>query len=200
MLRVARSLRRGPERMLHPLRRSAARRRLTRRPLPRSVLVVCHGNICRSPYAAALLRRTLPPVVQVASAGFVGSGRPCPQAAVDAAKVCGLDLSGHRSQLLTPRDVANADLIVVMDAAQRSALHVLFGRDRGDVLVLGDLDPQPIDTREIEDPMDRSRAVFERSYSRIARCVRELGEAVAIGVRGALSGDVAPQGRRQMTT
>jgi len=82
----------------------------------------------------------------------VGSGRACPQAAVDVATVCGLDLSGHRSQVLTPRDVGSADLILVMDEAQRRALRVLFGRDRGDVLVLGDLDPQPIDMREIEDP------------------------------------------------
>ena len=87
-----------------------------------------------------------------------------------------------------------------MDEAQRRAVRVLFGRDRGDVLVLGDLDPQPIDMREIEDPVEQSREVFERSYSWIERCVRELGKAAAVGAPRALSQGVAPRGQREITT
>ena len=46
---VARTVRRVPERVAHPWRQRSAVRRLSRRPPPQSVLVVCHGNICRSP-------------------------------------------------------------------------------------------------------------------------------------------------------
>src|SRR5881394_1021509 len=52
-------VRRTPERVLHPLRRRKALARLRARSRPKSVLVVCHGNICRSPFAAALLAREL---------------------------------------------------------------------------------------------------------------------------------------------
>ena len=167
-----RQVRRTPERLLHPLRRAAVLRRLRRRPPPGAVLFVCHGNVCRSPYAAALLRRLLlsflPRVVRVESAGFVGPGRPCPRWAVEVAAERGLDLSRHRSRVLTPLEVQSADLVVVMDSMQRRALRVLFG---GDGLLLGDLDPAHIERREIEDPVEQPKEVFERSYSRIDRCV-----------------------------
>src|SRR5207245_10184938 len=75
--RTARSL---PARLLHPLRRWQTRRRLGGRPPPRSIVFVCHGNICRSPYAAAAFSREVPPMfragVRIDSAGFVGPGRP----------------------------------------------------------------------------------------------------------------------------
>lgn len=196
---VARMVRRAQERLAHPLRRRAAVRRLSRCPPPQVVLVVCHGNICRSPYAAALLRRRLPPIVgdrvRVASAGFIGLGRPCPNVAVEVAAARGLDLSGHRSQLLAAPEVYAADLIIVMNTTQRWAIRALFGR-RNHVLVLGDLDPDPIETREIRDPVDQPKEVFELSYSRIERCVRELVRAVAIRAQRAPSRGAPLQSHR----
>jgi protein-tyrosine-phosphatase len=86
----------------------------------------------------------------------------------------GVDLSVHRSQLLTAEAVCAADLIVVMDLTQRHEICVRFGRTERDVLVLGDLDPQPVETRRIRDPVRQPLAVFEQTYARIERCVREL--------------------------
>lgn len=181
--RIARSLRRLPERLLHPLRRRNALARLRGCPPPRFVVVVCHGNICRSPYAAALLRHELPEsaqgAVRVDSAGFLGWGRPCPPIAVEVAAALGLDLSEHRSKLVVPTDVSVADLIVVMSKPQALALRELFGHKGRDVLILGDLDPEPIETREIQDPVEQPREVFERCYTRINHCVRQLVLAVA---------------------
>ena len=79
---LARQARRYPERLLHPWRYHAALRRLRRTPPLRSVLFICHGNICRSPYAAAAARRLLPESVAVESAGFIGPDRPSPPEAV----------------------------------------------------------------------------------------------------------------------
>jgi protein-tyrosine phosphatase len=174
LLAPARGLRHAPDRLLHPLRRRTATRALRARPLPRSILVICHGNICRSPFAAALLARALGPAgVLVASAGLVSPGRACPADANIAAARRGVDLSEHRSHLLTPL-AAGADIIIVMDARQQRAVCERFGRAVGDVMLLGDLDPEAIATRAIHDPVEQPLEMFEQSYARIERCVREF--------------------------
>ena len=168
-------VRRTPERLLHPLRRRKALEVRRARPRPKTILVVCHGNICRSPMAAELLRPHLAPFgIVVQSAGFMGFNRPAPAEAVAAAERHGVDLSAHRSRLVTAELVRAADLIVVMDPSQRRLICERFGRLPSDVLVLGDLDPAPVDARTIRDPVDQSREVFDQVYERIARCVREL--------------------------
>ena len=180
MAELLRGLRRVPSRVLHPLRRQRALRAVRGRHRPASVLVICHGNVCRSPFAAALLR----PVfarhgVRVESAGFLSSGRPSPPAAVAVAAPYGVDLSTHRSALLTANRARAADLIIVMDPLQGREICDRFGRAQRDVLVLGDFDPEPAETRTIRDPMEQPLAVFEESYARIERCVRELARAIS---------------------
>jgi low molecular weight protein-tyrosine phosphatase len=171
-------LRRVPHRVLHRLRRQRTMKALRGRPRPASLLVVCRGNICRSPFAAALLRRALSRFgVQVDSVGFT-AGRPSPPDAVAVAARYDVDLCDHRSQLVTAERVRTADLIVVMDHRQRREICERFGRDARDVLLLGDLDPQPNESRTIRDPVREPRAVFEQTYARIVRCARELARAV----------------------
>ena len=179
MAELLSGLRRLPDRVLHPLRRRRALRALRGRHRPASVLVVCHGNVCRSPFAAALLRPAfVGNGVRVDSAGFMGPGRPSPPAAVAVAARYGVDLGAHRSELLTPNRARAAHLVVVMDPAQRREVCDRFGRARRDVLVLGDLDPERVETRTIRDPVERPPAVFEQTYARIERCVRELARAL----------------------
>jgi protein-tyrosine phosphatase len=142
---------------------------------PKTLLVVCHGNICRSPIAAELLRRELAPLgIAVQSAGFIGFNRPAPAEAVAAAERHSVDLSPHRSRLVTADSVRTADLIVAMEPSQRRLICERFGRLPRDVIVLGDFDPAPVDARTIRDPVDQRREVFDQVYERIARCVREL--------------------------
>jgi len=168
-------VRRTPERLLHPLRRRKALDILRARRRPKTILVVCHGNICRSPMAAELLGRDLAPFgIAVQSAGFIGFNRPAPAEALAAAERHSVDLSAHRSRLVTAELVRAADLIVVMDPSQRRVICERFGRLPKDVVVLGDFDPTPVDTRTIRDPVDQKREVFDAVYERIARCAREL--------------------------
>ena len=174
---VARLLK-APARLLHPLWRRAARAGLRGR-VPRSIVVVCHGNICRSPLAAALLRRALGPTgVRVDSAGLIGPNRPAPRDAVAAAARRGVDLTAHRSRLLTADVVSGADLLVVMEPKQQRAVCERFGRWPRDVIVLGDLDPVPVEGRTIRDPVEQGPDVFEASYARIERCVDALVSAL----------------------
>ncbi|HEX7050788.1 MAG TPA: hypothetical protein VF188_11340 [Longimicrobiales bacterium] len=187
--RLARAVRHAPDRLMHPLRRRAALRRLIERGIPRSVLFVCYGNICRSPYAAAAFAAALPAElrghVAIGSAGFFGLERPSPEAAVRVAARRGFDLSSHRSARVTQENAGTADLVVVMDTTQYRAIRRHFGREAESVLILGDLDPLSIDTRTIRDPIDQPEEVFEASYARIDRCIRALVGALAEADRDA---------------
>ena len=183
---LARELRHLPDRLLHPLRRRRALARV-RADAPASVLMVCHGNICRSPYAAAVLRRASEDTgsgVAVDSAGFIGPGRQPPSNARAIAKEHGFDLETHISKVITPDLIAAADLIIVMDLRQRRAIEDRFEPPAGSVLLLGDLDPSSIRRRTVRDPIDRSEDVFRSVYSRVDRCVGALVENL-VAIRGA---------------
>ena len=172
------------ERRAHPLRRSRALRHVAATQSVGSVLIVCHGNICRSPFAAAALMRATRwrgIELTVTSAGFIGPGRHAPAAALKIAARRDIDLSAHRSTLLSASAVRQADVILVMARYQVGALRAKFGREDG-VLVLGDFDPQPIEARTIVDPWARDEETFEESYQRIERCVGEFAEALAQGL------------------
>ena len=175
----------APDRALHSFRRQRASRELRGRVL-KSVVFVCHGNICRSPFAAACFHRlasaSLKGRIATSSVGFIGPGRRAPPAALAAAERRGLDLSKHRSRLVTPKALRAADLVVVMSAEQarmlrRAAKHEVH------IVILGDLDPQTIATRTIIDPWGGSDEVFDASYDRIERCVGELVRLLADGSR-----------------
>jgi len=175
-------VRRTPDRLLHPLRRRKAVAALRARPRPAALLVVCHGNICRSPLAAELLARAVAPYgIVVRSAGLIGFNRPAPAEALAAAERHRVNLSDHRSTLITAQ-LARADLIIVMDPTQRRHICERFGRRPADVILLGDFDPGPVETRPIRDPVDQLRDVFDEVYARIARCVQGLA-AVLVGAK-----------------
>jgi protein-tyrosine phosphatase len=119
--------------------------------------------------------------VHVTSAGFIGPGRGSPPEALAVAAEYGVDLTGHRSQVITSEILHVAGAAIVMDVRQRAALLSRYGVSAGRVLLLGDFDPEPIDTRTVPDPVDQPRAAFEASYARIARCVDAMAQAVRPG-------------------
>src|SRR5262245_40093170 len=174
MFRTARKITNG---LLHPFRRTLARRRL-RGVEPRSVLFICHGNVCRSPFAAAVFARASadwdsgPPSVH--SAGFIGPNRAPPPEALLAAERVGYDLTTHRSAVFTPQDIRSADLVVVMAAQQATGIRRRNRNSGSRILILGDLDPLPSESRTIIDPWGQVDDVFDESYARISRCVTEL--------------------------
>jgi len=171
--RVYRSLCNAVDTVLHPRRHRAAVQRLRGQELVRSILVVCHGNICRSPYLAAVLQRALPDV-SVSSAGFVGAGRTVPEHSNVLAAQRGLDLAGHRSRLVTRDLLDQTDLLVVMDGRQAQYLTRGFGVSEERIVVAGDLEPRAGETRAIRDPWRESLEVFEESFARLDRCADSL--------------------------
>src|SRR6476620_4874786 len=134
-----RDLRHVPESLAHSRRRSAARSLLGKLQA-RRILFVCHGNICRSPFAAALFEQSLPMelfgAITVRSAGFVGADRCAPEGAVNAALRYGVDLSEHRSTMITSELLRDVDLILVMSSAQTRGISARLRFDSIPVVVL----------------------------------------------------------------
>ena len=94
------------------------------------ILLVCTGNICRSPLAAALLERALgeraAEGITVSSAGTgAWDGAPVSEGAYLVGLERGLDLSGHRARLLTRELVERADLILTMARHHRARVDEL---------------------------------------------------------------------------
>ncbi len=176
------ALKHRPDQLAHPLRRRAELARLKKLPTPRSVLILCLGNICRSPYASASLRRRLNgrgmQDVEVRSGGFIGAGRPPPPYAIEAAGRRSVDLAAHRSKLITESLVREAEWIIVMEPAHERGLRLRFPLGTRAVVVLGDLDPEPIETRAIRDPLDQGLEVFQDTYARIHSCIDELATII----------------------
>jgi protein-tyrosine phosphatase len=171
--RVFRAVRGLPDRLLHQRRQLAARDRLSRMARPRRLLVVCYGNICRSPYLEAVLKRTMPDI-PVDSAGLMGPGRPVPPFALAVSAQRGLNLSAFRSRPLVPGVVRAADLIVVMDGYQARYVERYFRVPRKQIVVAGDLDPVPSASRAIADPWGQPMDVFVSSFNRLDRCAAML--------------------------
>ncbi len=142
--------------------------RCTRVPI-RNILVLCKGNICRSPFAAEYLRskaRQTQVSVEVLSAGLdTNAGEPADHDAQLAATKFGVLLAHHRTAVVTGDMVAKADLIVVMELRHHQMLLESFPEARAKTCLLGHFSSPA--TTEIFDPYGGDLEVFFRSYSTI---------------------------------
>jgi len=148
--------------------------------LPSPILFVCAGNLCRSPFAEAYMRKRLEQgdaYAECFSRGLLSMpGRKAPEMAVKIAKEFGIDLSQHVSQTLLAPDLDRAALVMVMESAQRQHLSKMRPAHIGKVMMLS----QPHGGAKIDDPMSRSEDTFHRVYGEIVECVDAWAERFGV--------------------
>ncbi|WP_305818537.1 arsenate reductase/protein-tyrosine-phosphatase family protein [Photobacterium leiognathi] len=136
------------------------------------ILVVCVGNICRSPAGECILQTKLPTKC-VASAGIATqksglAGKPADAMACEVVAQYGFDLSGHQAQQLTPELCRDYDLILVMEKGHIEAVTNIAPEARGKTMLFG----QWIGQRDIPDPYRQSREAFEHSLTLVEQAAQ----------------------------
>jgi protein-tyrosine-phosphatase len=136
------------------------------------ITFVCQGNICRSPFAAALLRAQLSKhCATVSSSGILPRpGRSTPTFGITVAAEHKVDLSQHRSSWLSREMAQSASLLITFDEITRSAMCDRYPDLCVPLILLGDL----TGTGEVSDPVDGDKAEFRRCYDEIATAIQEL--------------------------
>lgn len=175
-------LRSFPARLRGRLERTGIGRRILRDRLrralggARSVAFVCHGNICRSPFAARLAHQLAGESWAVLEGGTgVRPGLPprsSPAVARRVADQYGVDLSDHRAQAAAPDLLREADVLFVFDERNRRELRKLVPGVDSRIHFLGaGLDSGPL---MIGDPDGGDQIEFEQAYRQIASALAKI--------------------------
>ncbi|MEJ7686824.1 MAG: low molecular weight protein-tyrosine-phosphatase [Variovorax sp.] len=128
----------------------------------RNVLIVCIGNICRSPMAEGLMAAAMPGI-RVASAGLQAlSGQQADPLARELMNERGIDLGAHRAQAMNMDMCQRADLILVMDREQRRSVQERYLFAAGKVFRLCESNGH-----DVPDPYRADRGAFQRSLALI---------------------------------
>ncbi len=144
------------------------------------ILVVCVGNICRSPMAEALLKSALGDdgdfTLESAGLGAL-VGHSADAFAVELMEEMGEDVSQHRARQIHPDMVKEADLVLVMETKHKRSIDIADPTARGKVHRLGEWQD-----RDIDDPYRQPKAAFVDALEEIQEGVASWVER--IGVEG----------------
>jgi protein-tyrosine phosphatase len=132
---------------------------------PTSILVLCHGNLCRSPFAERLLAQRLPGL-RVSSAGIhAATGHSADPTAIRVASEYGVDLGSHRTRPLERDEAASADLILGFQGHHTAEVVRRWPNLRARTSLLGDFLPDS--PYVIGDPWNQGDDAFRSAYTRI---------------------------------
>ncbi|UYW01438.1 low molecular weight phosphotyrosine protein phosphatase [Flavobacterium agricola] len=134
------------------------------------VLMVCLGNICRSPLAHGILESKIEPEMQVKvdSAGTAAwhSGKQPDERSIAIAKQNGIDISNQKARQFTVEDFNAFDYIYVMDQSNYKDVMKLAPNDatRAKVeIILNEIYPE--ENREVPDPYYGGTSGFTTVYN-----------------------------------
>lgn len=145
-----------------------------------TIVTVCTANICRSPMAAALLQHALAaqpePLrsVKVISAGVAArNGEPVSENSVLALKKVGLDIAGHRSQMLTQRILDEALAVICMTESHRALIQLQAEPVPRHIFLLREFMPGDVD-HEIGDPFGGPLRIYEVTRDEMVEAIPAL--------------------------
>lgn len=134
--------------------------------MTRNILLLCTGNICRSPMAEGLMRECLP-THEIFSAGLHAlDGASADRFAIELMWQVGIDISAHRARSLASWMMREADLILTMDGWQQQFVAQRFPSAKPKLMRLGEL--YDVD---IPDPYQKGLPAFQQAYRLIERSV-----------------------------
>lgn len=132
------------------------------------ILVVCAGNICRSPMAEGLLKATFPSK-KIHSAGIVGMvGHAADPLSVRYMNEIGVDISQHRARQLDQTILRDADVILAMSQEQVRIIEHTWPFTRGKVLRLCHWN-----AKDVPDPYQQPEAAFALVRDLVVQGVRD---------------------------
>ncbi len=133
------------------------------------ILVVCIGNICRSPTAEALFKSRLAQRgIEVSSAGIHALvDKPMDSTALQVLRVHGGDNADHQGRQLTREHLQQADVILTMEKGHMESIARMAPEVRGKTFLLGKWQ----NNQEIPDPYRQQKAAFDHVYQLLAQGV-----------------------------
>ena len=132
-----------------------------------NILLLCTGNLCRSPMAEGLIRTLLPSQGLFSAGLYALDGAPADPLAVALMREAGIDIGAHRSRRLAVWMLAEADVVYTMEAAQAAWLKQRHPGHARKIARLG----EPCGA-DIPDPHGQQHVAFEQSYAAIRRAVQ----------------------------
>lgn len=143
----------------------------------KNILIVCIGNICRSPTAQQLLGAALAPAgISVSSAGLAAlRDHPLEPLAGQVLQEHGYVPLAHKARQLSVEAVSVADLILVMELRHIDGVLSLAPEARGKVFLLGKWQCN----REITDPYRQGKPAFVQAYALIEQASHAWAQRLA---------------------
>ncbi|WP_084959298.1 low molecular weight protein-tyrosine-phosphatase [Thermoactinospora rubra] len=145
------------------------------------VCLVCMGNICRSPMAEVVLRRTLADhglddvVVESAGTGGWHVGEPMDERALAVLTAHGYDGSSHRARQFARDWFDRFDLVLAMDSENLRALR----RMSDNVRLFRSFDPNAPEGAEVPDPYYGGPEGFEEVLRQVKAASEGLAKYIA---------------------
>lgn len=129
----------------------------------RSVLVICMGNVCRSPVGERLLARLLPNL-RIHSAGLKAhEGRPPDGVMAVLARQDGIDLQDHRASVMTLKLAHQYDLILAMEKSHKALVMQHYPQVSGKTLLFNHWGTP----KSIPDPSQKSDEYYAMIYQKL---------------------------------
>jgi protein-tyrosine-phosphatase len=148
------------------------------------IVTICTANICRSPMAAALLQHALAAQSEplrsfnVISAGVAArTGEPVSENSVIALKKVGLDISVHRSQMLTQALLDEAFIVLCMTESHRAMIQAQAEPAPKHLFLFRQFMPNGAD-KEIGDPYGGPLKVYETARDEMVEAIPSLVEHI----------------------
>lgn len=152
-----------------------------------TVLMVCTGNTCRSPMAAAIFQDIAAGAgysgkIKAISAGISAWPEPASKNACAAMAGRGLSLRDHRSKRLTEEQIIGSDLILTMTRLHKQAVLSLMPSASSKVFTLPEFAGE-VETLDIADPFGSDRAKYEECAEEITGLLCKSWEKI-VGLAG----------------